>query len=73
MSPKMKNQQVISPPQECSSTLVGFGQGFLIKEQYDNTGASSILSWPHCSWFSPVPLTEISNEGAVLLWRYWHH
>jgi hypothetical protein len=40
----MKNQQVILPSQECSSTLVGFGQGFLIKEQYDNTGASSILS-----------------------------
>jgi hypothetical protein len=42
-APKKKNQQVISHSQECYSTLVGFGQGFLIKEQYDNTGASPTL------------------------------
>jgi len=35
--------------QQCSSTPVGFGQGFLIKEQCDETGASPILSWPGCS------------------------
>jgi hypothetical protein len=32
---------------QCSSTPVGFGQGFLSKEQRDNTGTSSpILSIP---------------------------
>jgi len=37
----MENQQVVSPSRQCSSTPVGFGQGFLIKEQCDNIGASS--------------------------------
>jgi hypothetical protein len=37
-------EQLISPSQECCSTMVGFGQGFLIKEQCDNTGESPILS-----------------------------
>jgi len=29
--------------QQCASTQVGFGQGFLSKNQGDNTGASPIL------------------------------
>jgi len=40
----MENQLLVSPSQQCSSTLVNFGQGFLIKEQYDNTGAFPVLS-----------------------------
>jgi len=40
---KMENQQPISPSRQCSSTPAGFGQLFLRKEQYDNTGASPIL------------------------------
>jgi hypothetical protein len=36
----MENQQLVSPSQQCSSTPVGFGQEFLSKEQYDNTGPS---------------------------------
>ena len=60
-----------SPSWQCSSTLVGFGQVFLSKEQCDNTGASPILSWPGSS-FVPVPSTEISIDGMALLWCYWH-
>ena len=31
---------MLSPSRQCSSTPVGFGQGFLSKEQCDNSGAS---------------------------------
>jgi hypothetical protein len=37
----MGNQLLASPSRQCSSTPVGFGQGFLGKEQRDNTGAFS--------------------------------
>jgi hypothetical protein len=37
---KMENQQLVSPLQQCASTPITFGQGFLSKEQYDNIGAS---------------------------------
>ena len=40
----MKNQQLVSPSRQCSSTPVGFGQGFLTKEQCYNTGASPDLA-----------------------------
>jgi len=42
--PKMENQDLVSPPRQCSSTPVGFDQGFLNKEQCDNTVTTSILS-----------------------------
>jgi len=65
---------VVSPSQQCSSTPVGFGEGFLSKEQRDNTGASPVLFWPGFSWFLPVPSSEISTEGAkALSWCYQHH
>jgi len=41
----MKNKQLVSPWRKCSSTPGGFRQGFLSKDQFDNTGASPILSW----------------------------
>jgi len=66
MTRGMKNQQLVSPSRQCSSTMVGFGQGFLSKEQYDNTAASPILSWTGSSWFLPVP-------SMALLWCCWHH
>jgi hypothetical protein len=37
---KKNNQQLVSPTRQCSNTPVGFGQGFLSKEQCDNTAAS---------------------------------
>jgi hypothetical protein len=40
---KMENQHVASPSQQCFSTMVGFGEEFRNKEQYDVTGASPIL------------------------------
>jgi hypothetical protein len=70
---KMENQHLLSPLQQRSCTLVSFGQWFLNKEQCDNTGASPIPSWPGSSWFLPIPLTEISIEGIMLLWFYWQH
>jgi hypothetical protein len=42
--PKMEIQQLFSPERHCSSTVVGLGQGFLGKEQCDNTAAFSIHS-----------------------------
>jgi len=36
----MENQQLVSSSRQCSITPVGFGQGFLSKEQYDKTGPS---------------------------------
>jgi hypothetical protein len=44
-----------------------FGQGFLSKEQCDNTGAPIIHSWPDSSWLLPVPSSTISTEGKALL------
>ena len=41
---KIENQQLVSPSRQCSCTPVGFGYGFLSKEQYDNTRAYTILS-----------------------------
>jgi hypothetical protein len=40
----MENKQLISPSQQCSSTPVNFGEGFVNKEQCDNTGASLDLA-----------------------------
>ena len=45
----------------------------LSKERCNNTASSPILSWPGCSWFLPVPSTEISIEVSQLLWCYWHN
>jgi len=36
----MENQQLVSSSQQCSITTAGFGQGFISKEQCDNTGPS---------------------------------
>jgi hypothetical protein len=45
----MENQQLISPSQKCSSTLVGFG--FLSKEQSDKN-----WDMPHTllTWLQPI-------------------
>jgi hypothetical protein len=44
MPPKIANQQLVSPSQQYSITLVSFGQEFLSIEYCDNTGASPVLS-----------------------------
>jgi len=44
----MEIQQLVSPSRQCSSTPVGFGQGFCSKERCTNTGASRhtlLLTW----------------------------
>jgi len=45
---------------------ISFGQKFLSKEQCDSNGPSPILSWPGCSWFLPVFLTEI----GIKVWHF---
>jgi hypothetical protein len=35
----MENQRLVPPLQQCSNTPVGFGKGFLNKEQCDISGA----------------------------------
>jgi hypothetical protein len=42
---KIEKRHFVPPSKQCSSTPVGFGQGFLNKEQSDNTAASPILLW----------------------------
>ena len=49
--PQKENQQMFSPSQQCSSTLVGLGEGFLSKERCDNIEASPTLFWPGSSQF----------------------
>jgi hypothetical protein len=38
-----KRRQLVSLSEQCSSTPVGFGQGFLREYQCDNAGVSPIL------------------------------
>jgi len=61
----MENQQLVSPSRQCSSTPIGFGQGFLSREQRDNTGASPPPFSPNLA--IPVPWIEISIEGTTFL------
>jgi hypothetical protein len=42
--PEEKNQNLVSPSLQWSSTPAGFDQGCLNKEQCEDTGASPILS-----------------------------
>jgi len=63
----------VCPSRQCSSAQFGFGQGFLCREQCDNTGASPILSWPDSSCFLPTLSNAISIKEAALLWCYWNH
>jgi len=66
---------------QCSSTPVGFGQGFLNKEQRYNSGSSPLLSWPVsscCYLFPPLrsalqwqryyDITDI-NKNARKSWK----
>jgi hypothetical protein len=41
--PKMEYQQLVSTSRQCSSTPVGFDQGFINQGKYENTGAYPIL------------------------------
>jgi len=46
-----------------ASTSVGFGQGFLSKEQCDNTAASPMLSWPTPADFNLFPRMKSEWKG----------
>jgi hypothetical protein len=59
----MENQQLGCPSRQCSNIQVGFCQGFLCKEQCNNTGASPILFWPGYSCFLPILWNAISIKG----------
>ena len=45
-SPKKGKKQPVSPSRKCSSAPIIFGEGFISKEQCDNTSSSLILSLP---------------------------
>jgi len=62
----MENQQLVSLSRQCSSTPVGFGHGFLSKEQSDITGAPLHTPDPASADLS-VSSTEISLEGTAIL------
>jgi hypothetical protein len=64
---------MVYPSRQCSSTPVGFGQGFLSKEYCDNSYSSLILSWPGSIWFLLVPWNSIRIAETAFLLRYWHH
>ena len=46
-----ESKRLVSPSRKSCSAPVGFGQGFLNKEQSDNIGTSPTLSWPGFSRF----------------------
>jgi hypothetical protein len=51
----MEDQQLASPSRQCSSTAVGFDQGFINKDHCDNTGLSSIIPDLAAAGFYLVP------------------
>jgi len=61
----MENQQLVSPSRQCSSTPVGFGQGFLSKEQSGNIAASPpYFRKPAPADFYLLPrITSVLKEG----------
>jgi hypothetical protein len=59
----MGNQQLVSPSRQCSSKAVGFGQGFLSKEQY-NTGA---LSWLQLIFTCSLERKQQLREGDFVM------
>jgi len=66
MPPRIENQQLVSPSQQYSITLVGFGQEFLNKEYCDNTGASPVLSDLAPADFYLFPQLKSDLKG----WRF---
>ena len=65
----MENKRLVSPSRQRSSAAVGFGQGFLSKEQGDDTGASPVLCWPGSSWFVSWSLdwNQHWRDGAFVM------
>ena len=77
---KTKAQQLVSPWRKCSSTPVGFVQGFVSKEKCDNSGSSPIISWPAVRMFtSSVVWNEQWRDSAFMMlliflrmrWKIW--
>jgi hypothetical protein len=60
----MENQQVVSLSRLCSSTPDGFGQGFLVKEQCDDIGAS-----PYSPELAPADFYLFPRMKSVLKGR----
>jgi len=56
------------PTRQCSSTPVGFGQGFLIVEQWDNAGTSPyFLSWLQLIFISSYEWNQHYMDGAFVM------
>ena len=71
--PKNVVSTVDFPSRQCSSTLVGFGQWYFSKEQFDYNGASPILSWPGCNWLYLFPWLKSATKERRFGWCYWNH
>jgi hypothetical protein len=67
---KMENQQFVSSSRHCFSTLVGFGQEFLYREQFDDTGESP---WLGSSYFYLFPRLKSTLKGRRFFLNYWHY
>jgi len=65
MPPKIENQQLVSPSQQYSITLVSFGQEYLSKEYCNNTGVSPLLSDLASAGFYLFPQLKPDFKG-------WH-
>jgi len=59
----MDNEELVSPSRQCFRPPVGVCQGFLSKEECDNTGASLTLSWPGRIWFYVFPRLKSALKG----------
>jgi hypothetical protein len=58
---------VVSPSRQCSSTPVGFGQGFLIKGECDDIGTS-----PYPPGLAPSDFYLFPRPKSVLKGRRFH-
>jgi hypothetical protein len=61
----MENQQLVSPSQQCSSTPVGFGQGFRSKKKKVKT-----LEHPHSPDLAPAEFNLFPRLKSSLKGRY---
>jgi hypothetical protein len=59
----MENQVLVSPLRQCTITSVGFGQGFLSKQQYDNTNSTD----QSAADFHPFPQLKSAIKGKTHL------
>ena len=65
----MENQRLVSSSWQCSSTPVGFGQGFLRKERCTNTAASrhTLMTWIQLIFTCSLHWNQYWRDGAFVM------